>query len=322
MANSIRNGISLSRRALLQGCGAVSLAGAMGALSGSAVLASEKTVHALKLGAFDVMVVSDGTLGTGSIGRFGRGRPLEEVVKLFKDNGLDETTTTPELNLTLVKTETDLILIDTGGGMNFQSTAGKLVDNLEAADIDPEKITKVILTHAHPDHVWGIIDDFEEAERFANATYYIAATEWDFWMQKDVASKIPEPLRRIVPGTLRNLKPVADKVKRIKAGEDIAPGIGTIATPGHTPGHMSVHLKSKGESLIVTGDAITHPLVSFARPDWHFLMDADGAMAAKSRKKLLDIAVAEKAMLIGYHLPWPGVGRVERKDNAFRFIVG
>lgn len=283
--------------------------------------AGENQVHTLNVGDFKVSVISDGFLDVPAQG-LAVNVPNDELEKFLKSNGLPVDRRISPLNVTLVQTAKENILIDTGGGMNFLADAGKLSENFEAAGLDPQSINKVILTHAHPDHVWGIIDDFEEAERFPNAEYFIGAKEWDFWMDKDVLSKLPERLHGFAVGAQNNMKPIAEKITRVLGETDVVSGVSMVETSGHTPGHMSVMLESEKSQLLVLGDAATHAHVSFAHPSWALSNDQDGDLAAATRKTLLDGLATDGIPVIGYHLPWPGIGRVERSGNAYRYIAG
>jgi glyoxylase-like metal-dependent hydrolase (beta-lactamase superfamily II) len=276
--------------------------------------------QALRLGALDVLVVSDGHLQLPVAFQLAS-TPAAEVESLFQAEGLEPPRQLRSpTNVTLVRSSTQTILIDAGSGSMFQDTAGKLPENLAAAGIDPESVTKIVLTHAHPDHLWGVIDDFDGSERFPNATYVIAPEEWDFWTHPDTPTKVPEAFRGMARGTQRILERIEDKVERRKAGDTVAPGLTYVATGGHTPGHMAVRIVSDGERLLVGGDALSHSLVSFAKPDWPWGSDLDPDAAIRTRRSLLAELEEEHMRLIGFHLPWPGLGRVERRNGAFRFV--
>ena len=320
--------MSFSRRAFLGGglaapamlrAGQV-LTGAGLALPLAATRASaEPKFHSFQLGETEIIVLSDGGLSLPA-STLAANVPDADRAAFLEVNGHDPITRASPLNITLIRRGDALVLVDTGAGMNFFETAGQLADSIEEAGIDREAVTHVALTHAHPDHVWGIIDDFDETERFPNAAYLIGAAEWDFWMDPDFIANNPEALHSFGLGAQRNLNAVAEKTERVGADHAVVPGVTMIATPGHTPGHMSVLVEEGGQQLLVLGDALTHPSVSFAKPDWQPSSDQQPEIAAVTRRRLLDRAATDGLMLIGYHLPWPGVGRAEAKDGAWRYV--
>ena len=223
------------------------------------------------------------------------------------------------VNVVLLRRGGELILIDAGAGSTWEPTVGKLGDRIQAAGIDPKSITKVVVTHAHPDHIWGLVDDFDEL-RFPNADYIMPAVEIDYWRKVDVDS-LPGRAQGVAVGAKRVIAEIDGRLRAAAADTEILPGISYIATPGHTPGHCSVRLANGSEGAIVTADTVFHPIVSFAHPDWQPVSDMDGAQAAASRRRILDIAATEKLRLISYHLPFPGLGRVERQGAAYRWLT-
>ena len=222
------------------------------------------------------------------------------------------------LNVTLVETGPNKVLIDVGSGGRFMDTAGKLADALSAIGIEPDAITHVVYTHAHPDHLWGTLDDFDEVS-FPSAQYYISEQEWNFWMAKDVLSRLAKERHGFAVGAQRNLNAVKDKVTTIKPGSEPLSGIQVIDTGGHTPGHISLEIGRGDDRVVVLGDALTHPVISFQHSDWRPATDQLPERAAATRKKLLDKLASDKSRIIGYHLPAPGTGRVVRKGNAYVF---
>ena len=146
------------------------------------------------------------------------------------------------------------------------------------------------------------------------------ADEWAFWTADDAASKLAEGFASFAAGAKRNLLPISGRTKRIKPGDEIAPGVRAIASYGHTIGHMSVMVQSQKEQLLITGDAINHAHISFEHPDWEPKVDMDGAQAVISRKKLLDMAATDRLTVVGYHLPFPGVGHVARNGSGYRWV--
>jgi glyoxylase-like metal-dependent hydrolase (beta-lactamase superfamily II) len=205
-----------------------------------------------------------------------------------------------------------------GSGDRFMPTAGKLWGNLKAAGIDRDRINKVVFTHGHPDHLWGAVDELDEL-MLPNATFYVAGMEWDFWTGDNAARGLPTERAGFVTGARRNYAAVKDRVKMVKANEEIVAGLRIIDTPGHTQGHVSLELAG-GDGLIVGGDALTHPLISFAHPEWRPAADHVSDQAVRTRRSLLERLTTDRSKLIGFHLPYPGVGMVERKDGAYRFV--
>jgi glyoxylase-like metal-dependent hydrolase (beta-lactamase superfamily II) len=285
-------------------------------LCSSFAFASSPTSHTFKLGDFEIAIFSDGHLTIPT--RFLARNVSEEEIKAWL--GQSAGMVTPASNVTFVRTPYDLILIDVGAGPHFMPTAGKLANNMETAGIDRKAITKVIFTHAHPDHLWGTFDDFDEP-MFPNASYFIPAAEWNFWMADDVVSRLPEDRQNFAPGAQRTLSRIRDKLRTINPGEDIVAGIRAIDTSGHTPGHISIEIVSGNDALIVLADALTHPTISFAHPEWMPAGDHyDAERAVATRKALLDRLATDRTRIIGYHLPFPGLGHVARSDSAYRYI--
>lgn len=273
--------------------------------------------HRFKHGAFEVIVASDGhlVLPTNFIGA---GGPADERARLLKDAGQTGEQYQSPTNITLIRTDADVILIDTGSGDRFMPTVGKVWDNLKAAGIDKAAITKVVFTHGHPDHIWGTVDELDEVTT-PDATFFVAAREWDFWHGDDATRGLPAERAGFVTGARRNFTAIKDKVKMMKPGDEVVTGVAVLDTPGHTQGHVSLALKG-GDGLIVGGDVLTHPLVSFRHPEWRTVADHVPDLAVETRRKMLDRLATDKSKLIGFHLPYPGVGVVERKDNAYRFV--
>ncbi len=294
------------------------LAAAATTLATRALPAFAAAPYTFKHGTFELTVVSDGHLVL-PVSFLAPGAPPAEREALLKAAGETGEQYNSPTNVTLIRTARDLILIDMGSGDRFMPTAGKLWDNLKAAGIDKSKITKVIFTHGHPDHLWGTVDDLDELV-LPDATFFVAGAEWDFWKGDNATRGLPAERAGFVTGARRNYAAIKDKVKMIKAGDEVATGLRIIDTPGHTQGHVSLELAG-GEGLIIGGDALTHPLISFQHPEWKPTADHVPDQAVTTRRKLLDRLTADRSKLIGFHLPYPGVGIVERKDGAYRFVA-
>jgi len=193
---------TLSRRKVLASSAAVLAAGALGSTFGVAATTGTKSYA---LGEFSITVLSDGHLVVPSafLARNAPRQELEEAMIIAGQGG--ERVNAPT-NITLVRTKSNLILIDTGSGPHFMPTAGKLLENMEATGIDPRSITQVVYTHGHPDHLWGTLDDFDEEPNFPNASYVLSAAEWNLWMSGDVLTRIPKDRHNFAAGAARNLQ--------------------------------------------------------------------------------------------------------------------
>ncbi len=184
--------------------------------------------------------------------------------------------------------------------------------------IDPEAVTHVLFTHLHPDHFWGALDDFD-SPLFPNARWLAAAPEIDFWTGNRVYERLPADRHAFAAGAQRIAKRLGEKLERMAAASEWLPGIAAVETAGHTPGHVSFAFRSAGQELMVLGDALTHPRISFAHPEWRPASDHDAEQAVATRRSLLDRLHQEGVLAIGYHLPG-AAGRVERDAAAYRFV--
>lgn len=270
------------------------------------------------IGDMRLTVVSDGffTIPTSVLGV---NADPDEVKAFLTRYFLSTEVHTQFTNHLVIETGDAKILVDVGSGNRWVETAGRLMQNLETAGIDPYEITHVIITHAHPDHIWGIRDDFDEAI-IPDAEYIIGRVEHDYWLQDGLVNKVPEENQQFVVGAVNSLN--ADGVEWTLAddGYEVVPGVRMIATPGHTSGHMAVHVESEGKSLIALGDMATHAYMNFAHPEWYIARDKDGEQAGNTRKRIFDMAATDRMAVLGYHFPFPGVGHVQRDGSAYRFI--
>ncbi|WP_445679137.1 MBL fold metallo-hydrolase [Radicibacter daui] len=296
------------------------LAGTVGLAAATALprpLYAAAPLHRFTHGEFEVSVVSDGYLVL-STDLLAFDTPAAERQPALAVTAGGATMDFPA-NLTLLRRGDELMLFDTGSGSQFDPHAGKVEENLRAAGIDPASITAVIFTHGHPDHLWGTAVG-EKGLRYPNARYYVAAAEWDFWNDPDLFTKLPKELHPFITGAQLHYKAITERVVRVKPGDDIVTGVRVLATPGHTPGHVSFEVAG-GDGLIITGDAVVAPWLFFPHPDWKFGFDGDPDQAIATRKALLDRVATDKTLMLGYHWPWPGLGRAERDGGAYRYVA-
>lgn len=296
----------LTRRSFTMG--AAALAGSIGLGYRSIALAAQDALTTL----------SDGQLEM----------PTDFVLRGLSDAVLEEigvdrsalgTTHSSPCNLTLFRGSDRLVLFDAGAGTNFMPSAGKLPESLDAAGIDPGEVTDVIFTHAHPDHIWGVLDDFDEVP-FTNAAFHVCQTEWDYWRSEAALSEMPEDRQSFVIGARSRFDAIEDRSTLFSPGAEVLPGIEAVAAFGHTPGHCAFVLHGADAPIMVVGDAIINDPISFARPDLHWGADQDPQAAAETRTMLLDRLASEKMRFVGFHLPNGGLGRVETAGAGYRFV--
>ena len=317
----------MRRRTVLGAAGGLVAAAAVPVLGGgrpaqAAVAATGPQVPGFfrfRVGEFEVLSVSDGLLTLAPAADMIPNAPAEELAALNAQHGRPTDAIVGHTNVLLVNTGDHLVLVDTGSGANFMETAGRLVDNLQAAGIDPADIDTIVLTHGHPDHAWGIIGDDGAAPRFPNATYHVRETEWNFWTSDDTLAGAPDAMRPMIEGTRAALLPVADRTERLAAGADVVPGVRLLDTPGHTVGHVAIHVASGDSELLCVGDSIVSDIISFHHPEWHFAFDMDPDRAVATRTQLFDRVASDGIPIVGYHFTWPGVGYVMRDRGAYRW---
>lgn len=289
------------------------------AASGGVLLAGSLPGSSLAVGSSELTVVSDGTLSLPLDFVLPSSIDASELQQFLETSQISREVLTPDCNVSLWRSNNRLVLFDVGAGSNFMPTAGKLSENLVAANIDPADITDVVFTHAHPDHLWGLVDDFDDL-LFPNATYHMNELEWDYWRAEDTLMNTPDAQKGFVVGAQNRFSYIEEQISLFKMGAELLPGIEAVDTRGHTPGHTSFVVHDGGDSVFLLGDALTNVEISFRKPFWPSGTDQDRELGKQTRLKLLDRLATDKSAIVGYHLPQPGTGRVEREGDHYRFV--
>jgi glyoxylase-like metal-dependent hydrolase (beta-lactamase superfamily II) len=275
----------------------------------------------LALGTARIDMLSDGHLVLPPEFSLGD-MPPAEVQDFIARHRLSMDALEPPCNITLLRDGSRNVLFDIGAGPDFMDTAGQLPDALDALGLAPEEITHLVITHAHPDHIWGLLDDFDEPF-LPNAEVLIGRREWDYWMDPDTLDSIGAERQSFVVGAQRRLAEIADIVALFDDGAEILPGLRAVETPGHTPGHMAFALESGAGGLMILGDAIANDHIAFERPGQPSTSDQDPDLAAATRLALLDRITAEGMTVAGFHFRGGGLGQVERLGgDSYRFHEG
>ncbi|MCX8996263.1 MBL fold metallo-hydrolase [Rhizobiaceae bacterium BDR2-2] len=320
---------AIFNRRLLLGAGAAALAAPalLGATRAAAQQAGAQEarpfvfppdIHRFKVGGFEVTVIKDGAREAGAPNEtFGIDQAPDEVARLLTDNFLPPNTFVNGFSPVLVNTGSDVVLFDTGFGESGREWGGgRLVEGMALAGYQPEDVTVVVLTHLHGDHIGGMTENGEAT--FPNARYVTGQVEYDFWVNPE---RVGTPAEAGHQGVLAKVQPFAEKFTFLDDGGEVVSGIGAMAAFGHSPGHMIYRLESDGKQLILTADTANHYVLSLQRPDWEVRFDMDKAAAAETRKKVFDMIATDRLAFLGYHMPFPAAGYVEKQDTGYRFIA-
>ncbi|KAF0228273.1 MAG: hypothetical protein FD175_2054 [Beijerinckiaceae bacterium] len=274
-------------------------------------------IYRQKVGSIEVTCILDGFVPLSA--QVFTGAEPAELKRILAASGLTEQLPTA-VNAFVVNTGEKTYLIDSGTGSNtaFGPDLGRVQANLAAAGIKPADIDAVILTHAHTDHVEGLIDSGGKA-LFPNAELVLHRDEHRFWLDDSSMNRMPEGVRFLFASARKALAPYAKQTRLVTGGE-IFPGVTFEPAVGHTPGHSVVRVNSGSEQMIFIGDIIHNSAIHTVRPDVGFAFDTDAAQAAASRKRIFDMIAADGLLVAGAHIAFPGVGRVLRDGPAFRYV--
>jgi glyoxylase-like metal-dependent hydrolase (beta-lactamase superfamily II) len=284
---------------------------------------NEPDIFPFQLGGTDAFIIHDGAIPFPNIQpAFAPEAKPAEVEEAMKKSFLPSDHLALSLNVLVLKSKSGVMLLDAGAGNAMGPAAGKLLRGLARVGIAPQDVKTIFVTHAHPDHIAGLVDD-SNALVFPSARIIAAKTEVDFWMADapDVSKMRtpPEATTQMLGGIkkiLVALKPNLD----LKEPGKLTPEVELISGPGHTPGHSLFRLTQGEDKLLVLGDAVHSFALQFPHPEWTMMYDVDPALAAKTRTKIFKDAASERTTVMAFHLPFPGIGHVRAAGSGFEWV--
>jgi glyoxylase-like metal-dependent hydrolase (beta-lactamase superfamily II) len=268
---------------------------------------------AMVIGEFTVTAVSDGVLNSSHDVILGIDKAESERL-----TGVPYGQPLPlDVNCFLIRHRDRLILSDAGSGHTLGPTLGKLPQNLRAIGIAPEAIDVIMLTHLHPDHSLGLMDEAGRAV-FPKAELIVHKTEAAFWLDRAAQLDDSERITRNTKAQRTVTAPYRDRIRLIEDGEVLS-GITAMPRPGHTPGHTNWLIQSGVKRILIWGDIVHLASVQMERPDATLVFDVEPTLARATRERVLEFSVAEDLLVAGAHLPFPGFGRIKRSEQGFHF---
>jgi glyoxylase-like metal-dependent hydrolase (beta-lactamase superfamily II) len=271
------------------------------------------------VGDVEVTAIYDGIWRKPHDPAFIKNAGVEETKDALAKAGLTTDFMPIPLTVFVIKIGDRLIMCDAGSGVGqWQANATHLPANMKAAGIDYTKIGTILISHFHPDHVWGLMEKGTNAAVFPHAELIVNSVEYKWWTDPARVGLLPEG-RRAAGKRIADIFPTWKNWRLVDSNAEVAPGIQIVFAPGHTPGHSAFILSSGKETLLVSADTMYVPALLAPHPDWRGSYDQDGPMAIETRHKLIDRALADKMMICGSHFPFPGTGTFVKAGNAYGF---
>ncbi|WP_369977024.1 MBL fold metallo-hydrolase [Xanthomonas bundabergensis] len=264
-----------------------------------------------RIGDFTITAISDGYLSVG-LDALMNVEPADALQ--MQNDGRAEDASAVHINCYVVRGRGRTILIDAGAG-GFKQWGGRLLRNLSLAGLRPAQIDAVLLTHAHPDHVGGLIGASGDVA-FPNAELVVHRREIAFWQDDGNMGRAAARARGNFLLARQVFDGYRDRLRIFDAGE-VFPGIAALSLPGHTAGHTGYRLDAGDRSLLVWGDIVHFPQIQVPHPEVSIVFDHDPVLAVATRSRLLDLVSTERLLIAGMHFGELGFARIERTNAAY-----
>lgn len=272
-----------------------------------------------KVGDIEVTQLYDGIWQKAHDPGFIKNATVEDTKKALQEANLTDAHVPITFTVTVVRSGGRTVMFDSGTGGQAAPTAGLMMkESMQAAGIDPKSISTIVMTHFHSDHIFGLMAKDTNAQVFPDAEIVVPASEYKYWTDAAETAKLPQArqgLAKRVQATLPNWK----NIRQAENDIEVAPGIRSVASYGHTPGHTSYLVSSGNDQLMVLGDVTNLPALFVRNPGWHAAFDQDAAMAESSRRKMFDHVVADKITVTGYHYGMPGAGKIAKDGSGYAY---
>lgn len=309
----------VTRRNMLAGASLAAASALPAQAAAPAVGQQAPSIYRYRIGDMELTAIYDGVWYRPIDEKFIRKANYADVQRAMSEAFMPAEKLATPFTMLLVNTGKKLILLDTGTGGQVASTAGAFSQNLIAAGIDPKSIDQIVISHFHPDHINGIKTK-DNALIFPNAEIMVPNAEWAFWNDDANMRAAPDGLKIVFHNVRRIFADIAKDVTRYEPGKVVAPGVETVAAPGHTPGHTVFAIQSGKDAMMVLSDTTQHPALFARNPEWEPQFDIDGAAAVTTRKKLLDRVAADRMLVTGYHFPFPACGHIVKTATGYEHV--
>ncbi|MYM27723.1 MBL fold metallo-hydrolase [Duganella sp. CY15W] len=269
--------------------------------------------YRIMLGDFEVTALSDGT-HPFPVDTVMTNITPQQAIKELADADL-ALPVQGSINAFLINTGSKLILVDTGAGALYGDCCGKLVAHLRAAGYQPEQVDEIYLTHLHKDHAGGV-------PAFPNAVLRLSQTEADYWLTADNKARAPALLATFFDAAQAAVAPyqAAGRFQPYRAFGPLEAGIEALPAPGHTPGHASYLIQSRGQQLLIWGDIVHVAPIQLPHPAATVKYDSSEANAQATRAMLLQKAAEKHWIVAAAHIAFPGLGHIRRHQGEYQWL--